>query len=73
MEELLRLDASPSDGLILSNFRSRFREQLEAYGLRSLPASEVTIDETTLLPVNDGLELVFDVATGMSASDTIRT
>ena len=37
------------------------------------PPGEVTIDERTLLPVDDGFELSFDVALGFSASDAIRT
>jgi hypothetical protein len=38
-----------------------------------VPPDEVTIDERTLLPINDGFELSFDVALGFSASDAIRT
>jgi hypothetical protein len=61
------------DARILGVFRNSFQEQLEAYGLRSLSPDEVTIDDRTLLPVNDGFELSFDVAMGISASDAIRT
>lgn len=64
---------SPEDAATLAAFKGRFREQLAAYGLRSVPPSEVTIDDGTLLPVNDGFELSFDLALGFSASDTIRT
>jgi hypothetical protein len=65
--------ASSTDSAILADFRRRFQQQITDYGLRSVPPSEVTIDERTLLPVNDGFELSFDVALGFSASDTIRT
>jgi hypothetical protein len=65
--------ANSTDARILAAFRSSFQQQIAAYGLRSVPPDEVTIDERTLLPVNDGFELSFDVALGFSASDTIRT
>ena len=65
--------ASSTDAAILAAFRNSFQQQIEAYGLRSVPPSEVTIDERTLLPVSDGFELSFDVALGFSASDAIRT
>jgi hypothetical protein len=64
---------APRDATLMESFRRSFREQLAEYGLRSLPSSEVTIDEQTYLPVHDGFELSFDVAMGISASDTIRT
>jgi len=66
-------EQSPEDKAAVEEFRRRFREQLSAYGLSSLPPTEVTIDDLSLLPANDGVELAFDVATGMSASDSIRT
>lgn len=66
-------EQSAEDKATLDDFRRRFRDQLAAYGLSSLPPSEVTIDDVTFLPTNDGVELAFDVATGMSASDSIRT
>ena len=66
-------EQSAEDRATIQDFRDRFRDQLLAYGLSSLPPSEVTIDELSFLPANDGVELAFDVATGMSASDTIRT
>jgi hypothetical protein len=66
-------EQSAEDIATINEFGRRFREQLSAYGLTSLPPAEVTIDGETLLPANDGIELAFDVATGMSASDTIRT
>jgi hypothetical protein len=59
--------------MTLNAFRRSFREQIEAYGLRSVKPNTVTIDERTLLPVADGFELSFDVELGFSASDTIRT
>ncbi|MFG1611053.1 hypothetical protein [Actinoplanes sp. NPDC049265] len=65
--------ADKDDQATLLRFRTSFQEQLIEYNLRSLSPESVTIDERTLLPVNDGFELTFDVAMGMSASDTIRT
>lgn len=65
--------ASAPDRATLAAFRLSFQEQIIAYGLRSVPPTEVTIDDRTLLPVNDGFELSFDLALGFSASDTIRT
>ncbi|MEV6969269.1 hypothetical protein AB0M47_29580 [Hamadaea sp. NPDC051192] len=80
LEDLRRrrraLDSSPmmaADVARLSTFRQSFTSQLRAYGLRSLSPNDVTIDDRTLLPVDDGFELSFDVSMGMSASDTIRT
>lgn len=64
---------SREDTMTLNNFRRSFREQIEAYGLRSVRPNAVTIDERTLLPVADGFELSFDLGLGFSASDTIRT
>ncbi|WP_248294596.1 hypothetical protein [Actinoplanes sp. TBRC 11911] len=61
------------DRATLQNFRRSFQQQLAAYNLRSLSPESVSIDDRTLLPVNDGFELTFDVAFGISASDTIRT
>ncbi|MGW3614811.1 hypothetical protein ACWD6N_34170 [Micromonospora sp. NPDC005163] len=70
----LQLDSdSPEDQSTLRRFRTSFQEQLVAYNLRSLSPRDVTIDDKSLLPVNDGFELTFDVGMGMSASDTIRT
>jgi hypothetical protein len=65
--------ASSADAAILAAFRDSFQKQIEAYGLRSVRPSEVTIDERTLLPVTDGFELSFDLTLGISASDAIRT
>lgn len=62
-----------SDAATLASFRTSLQEQLAAYGLRSVPPTEVTIDDWSLLPVNDGFELSFDLALGVSASDAIRT
>jgi hypothetical protein len=64
---------SSTDATILGLFRDRFQQQIESYGLRSVPPSQVTIDERTLLPITDGFELTFDLGLGFSASDTIRT
>ena len=64
---------SSSDAATMAAFRNSFQQQIASYGLRSVPPSEVTIDDRTLLPVNDGFELSFDLALGFSASDTIRT
>lgn len=70
----LQLDSdNPEDQATLRRFRTSFQQQLVAYNLRSLSPRDVTIDDKTLLPVNDGFELTFDVGMGMSASDTIRT
>jgi hypothetical protein len=41
--------------------------------LSSLPPEQVSIDSNSLIPTDDGIELRFDIAYGMSASDTIRT
>lgn len=57
----------------MRRFKESFQRQLASYNLRSLSPESVSIDDKTLLPVNDGFELTFDVAMGMSASDTIRT
>jgi hypothetical protein len=65
--------ASPEDVGTLAAFRRSFQQQIEAYELRSVPPGEVTIDDRTLLPVDDGFELSFDMALGISASDAIRT
>lgn len=73
---LAALDAEPevaSDAATIRDFEGRFQNQLAAYGLRSLGADEVSIDARTFLPVSDGFELSFDIALGMSASDSIRT
>lgn len=66
-------DDSAHDIELVTGFEQRFQTQLAAYGLRSLPASQVGIDRNTLTPVNDGVELAFDLTLGISASDTIRT
>ena len=65
--------ASQQDRLILSDFNQRFRNQLNRYGLASLPVEQISIDPNTLMPTDDGVELRFDITVGMSASDTIRT
>lgn len=64
---------SAMDAAILTAFRDSFKQQIAAYGLRSVPPSEVTIDGQTLLPITGGFELAFDLGLGFSASDTIRT
>ncbi|MGO9159300.1 MAG: hypothetical protein ACLP7J_01100 [Streptosporangiaceae bacterium] len=64
---------STTDAAILGALRDSFQQQIEAYGLRSVPPSQVTIDGRTLLPITDGFELTFDLGLGFSASDTIRT
>ena len=64
---------SDADRETVAHFQRAFTEQLANYGLRSLPPGEVTIDQDTFVPVNDGLELAFDLTLGISASDTIRT
>jgi hypothetical protein len=64
---------STTDLAILGAFRTSFQQQIEAYGLRSVPPNQVTIDGRTLLPITDGFELSFDLGLGFSASDTIRT
>ncbi|MDX2403435.1 hypothetical protein NJO91_09880 [Streptomyces microflavus] len=65
--------ASPEDQAIVARFQQSFREQLADYGLRSIPPNEISIDPETLLPVNDGMELAFDLTMAISASDMIRT
>jgi hypothetical protein len=73
---ILALEAqaqSDSDARAIDAFRRSFTAQLSEYGLRSLPPTEVTLDENTFVPINDGIELAFDLTMGMSASDTIRT
>lgn len=71
--ELDATDVSREDQSLINEFSRRFSQQLADYGLRSLPASEVSISQSTLLPSNDGFELSFDISLGMSASDSIRT
>lgn len=61
------------DQRTIDSFRYEFSAALRAFGLRSLPPSEVTIGEESLLPEHDGFELTFDIQHGMSASDAIRT
>ncbi|WP_139210100.1 hypothetical protein [Microlunatus flavus] len=73
IRELESEPISPQDQHLLSVFNSGFRQQLLEYGLRSLPAAQVSIDANSLVPTDDGVELRFDIAYGMSASDTIRT
>jgi len=65
--------ASEQDMQIVADFNRRFRNQLSRYGLVSLPVDQISIDPNTLMPTDDGVELRFDIAVGMSASDTIRT
>jgi hypothetical protein len=65
--------ASEQDRQILADFNQHFRNQLSRYGLVSLPVDQISIDPNTLMPTDDGVELRFDIAVGMSASDTIRT
>lgn len=65
--------ADSNDARLLSSFRRSFQEQLGEYQLRSVRPAEVTIDEDSLLPVSEGFELTFDLSTGVSASDMIRT
>jgi hypothetical protein len=65
--------ADAADSATLRAFRDSFQQQIALYGLRSVPPNEVTIDERTMLPINDGFELSFDMAMGISASDAIRT
>lgn len=74
-QRLAALDGtySRSDLERLRAFRDSFSDQLRQYGLRSLPVDSVTIDSDTFVPVNDGVELSFDLGLGMSASDSIRT
>lgn len=69
----LRGDEDPRDQAIRRRFSRRFTDALGRFGLRSLPVSEVTIGEDSLLPEHDGFELSFDIRHGMSASDTVRT
>ncbi|GAA1695910.1 hypothetical protein MMUR_28310 [Mycolicibacterium murale] len=54
-------------------FRTAFREQLQAYGFRSVSPVNVTIDENSFLPISDGFELSFDLNLGSSASDAVRS
>jgi hypothetical protein len=65
--------STPDDRRLLETFNFSFTRQLEQYGLMSLPPSQVSIDRESLIPIDDGIELRFDIALGMSASDTIRT
>jgi prefoldin subunit 5 len=65
--------ASKQDLQILADFNQRFRNQLNRYGLVSLPVEQISIDSNTLMPTDNGVELRFDITVGMSASDTIRT
>lgn len=51
----------------------RLREQLKRYELRSVDPDDVGIDARTLVPTLDGGDLSFGLATGISASDAIRT
>lgn len=62
-----------ADQQIISRMQSSFRAQVQEYGLRSVPPSDLSIDSSALIPVNDGVELTFDLSMGISASDMIRT
>lgn len=73
IRELEAEPVSAQDNQLLAAFNSSFSEQLIQYGLSSLPPSQVSIDPDSLIPTDDGIELRFDIAYGMSASDTIRT
>jgi hypothetical protein len=73
IRELEAEAVSSEDKQILSDFNSSFRGQLAEYELRSLPPDQVAIDPNSLIPTDNGIELRFDIAYGMSASDTIRT
>ncbi|GAA2802992.1 hypothetical protein GCM10010441_29650 [Kitasatospora paracochleata] len=64
---------SRTDQQIVSRMNSSFQAQVRDYGLRSVPPSDLSIDESALIPVNDGVELAFDLSMGISASDMIRT
>lgn len=64
---------SRTDQQIVSRMNSSFQAQVRDYGLRSVPPSDLSIDESALIPVNDGVELTFDLTMGISASDMIRT
>jgi hypothetical protein len=73
MRDLGDSAASPEDQATVARLQQSFREQLADYGLRSIPPNEISIDSETLLPVNDGMELAFDLTMAISASDMIRT
>lgn len=62
-----------SDRATIERLVASFRSQLHQYGLRSMDPDDVTIDSDSFWPVSDGFELSFDLALGISASDTIRT
>jgi hypothetical protein len=68
----LRGDEGEKDRAIIRRLSQQFTNALSRFGLRSLPVTEVTIGEDTLLPEHDGFELSFDIRHGLSASDTIR-
>ncbi len=73
LRALQATEADREDEQTIDTFRTEFRRALSAFGLRSLPPSEVTIGSESLLPEHDGFELTFDIQHGMSASDAIRT
>lgn len=73
LKDLQSSEADLEDERTINRFRNEFRRALKAFGLRSLPADEVTIGNESLLPEHDGFELTFDIHHGMSASDAIRT
>jgi hypothetical protein len=62
-----------SDRTTIKRFTDSFKAQLGEYGLRSVKPDEVTVDAESFLPISDGFELSFDLAMGISASDSIRT
>ncbi len=64
---------NPDDQETLKNWQRSFRQQVTDYGLRSIPPTELSIDPESLVPVNDGMELAFDLTMAISASDMIRT
>ena len=74
--ELAELGAQaedPADLRRLRQWSSDFVRLLDLYELKSVPTSSIVIDSETLLPVDDGVELAFDVSRGLSASDSVRT
>ncbi|MEM1330033.1 MAG: hypothetical protein AAGG07_05690 [Planctomycetota bacterium] len=63
---------STSDRSKFHAIDSSLREQLTAYGFRSIPVGEIAISQDLLRPVHEGMDIALDLTEDASASDMIR-
>ena len=80
-------DTTPEDKGKLATWTKSIRDQLQAYGFRSLPTHQILISEDTYRPEHEGFDIQvdlfeeeqpkagggLDLQTSISASDMIRT